>query len=195
MTESPSSPVPRSTRHILAVGTFLILAAIIIASAAYFLLVRSDATPPTPVASPPEPGVQDVLSRLSALETNLIVLPGEVAEAREDISRVLTGLEKLDSTVAGLSQKPACPVVSVAQPRKRDPKPAIATEPALPAQRLLSVDTWNGRPSIVLQDPDGQVRFATDGEVTSRGRYQVVPDGVRVDAGNGPAALLRPQEP
>jgi len=77
------------------------------------------------------------------------------------------------------THKPA----KVATPPVQLPPPP---PPPAPEERILSIDTWGGRPSIAIKGSDGKLRFVTEGDVTTKGRIGAA------HAATGAITIVRP---
>ncbi|WP_026259141.1 hypothetical protein [Uliginosibacterium gangwonense] len=75
-------------------------------------------------------------------------------------------------------RKPA----KVATPPVQLPPPP----PPAPEERILSIDTWGGRPSIAIKGSDGKLRFVTEGDATTKGRIGAA------HAATGAITIVRP---
>lgn len=192
---NPSQPLPhyipakRSGRGLLFLLGFLVL---VVAGASYYVVTvfipgQTQAVRPLPAVAPVDP----LLPRLASLNTRLDSLDKTLAELLSN-QRLLQSDMTL---VKGKLDRPA--LVAAATPpvvrTYRAPKPVAQPAPPVDATQLLSVDTWDNKPSIVLRGADGGVRFAQDGETTVQGRYSVGRGGaqsVRVERKDGTSSIL-----
>ena len=197
---NPSRPLPpyipakRSSRVWLYVLGLLVLA---VAGACYYVVTvflpgQTQAAKPLPAVTvgPSDP----LLPRLVSLNTRLDSVDKTLAELLAN-QRLLQSDMTL---VKGKLDRPA-PVAAATPPvvrtyrAPRAPKPVAQLTPPVDATQLLSVDTWDNKPSIVLRGADGGVRFAQDGETTAQGRYSVARGGaqsVRVERKDGTSSVL-----
>ncbi len=167
---------------------------------------------PAAVAPAPDPMMSPLSGQLTALNdqsramaATLTALSDKLQQLQTDLSAVK---DKLDHPAPAAGSQPAA---SRACPRRVSRSPArvptlSAVRPvsrpvarvAADDTRLLSVDTWDNRPSIVWRAGDGGVRFAHDGERTPAGRLEVSPldpsQSVRLVRPDGTSALLRARE-
>lgn len=163
------------------------------------------AAAPLPVAPAAAPDL--ALSQLTALAEQSRTLATTLATVSDKLQQLQTDVravkDKLDHPAPAADPTPA---VSRACPRRvsrspaRPPAPARRPVAAVAADntRLLSVDTWDNRPSIAWRAGDGAVRFAHDGETTPAGQLVVSPldpsQSVRIVRPDGTAAVLRARE-
>jgi hypothetical protein len=173
------------------------------------------ATAPTVAAALPAavaPAPDPMMSQLTALNdqsrsmaATLAALSDKLQHLQADVSAVK---DKLDHPAPAAGSQPAAsracprrvsrsparvPTLSAARPASR-PVARLAADDT----RLLSVDTWDNRPSIAWRAGDGGVRFAHDGERTPAGRLEVSPldpsQSVRIVRPDGTSAVLRTRE-
>jgi len=194
---NPSRPLPayipakRSGRVWLYLLGLLVLG---VAGACYYVVTvvlpgQTTAVKPLPAVTigPVDP----LLPRLASLNTRLDSVDKTLAELlanqrllQSDMTLVKS---KLDRPAPVANATPA--VVRT----YRAPKPVAQPTPPVDATQLLSVDSWDNKPSIVLRGADGGVRFAQDGETTAQGRYSVGRGGaqsVRVERKDGTSSIL-----
>lgn len=167
---------------------------------------------PIAVAPAPAPMMSPLSGQLTALNDQSRAMAATLAALSDKLQQLQTDLsavkDKLDHPAPAAGSQPAA---SRACPRRVSRSPArvptlSAARPAsLPVAhvaaddtRLLSVDTWDNRPSIAWRAGDGGVRFAHDGERTPAGRLEVSPldpsQSVRLVRPDGTSALLRARE-
>lgn len=167
---------------------------------------------PLAVAPAPDPMMSPLSGQLTALNdqsramaATLTALSDKLQQLQTDLSAVK---DKLDHPAPAAGSQPAasraCPrrvsrslarvsTAAAARPVSR-PVARVAADDT----RLLSVDTWDNRPSIAWRAGDGGVRFAHDGERTPAGRLEVSPldpsQSVRLVRPDGTSAVLRARE-
>jgi hypothetical protein len=177
---------------LIAFGLFAIVG-LLAAFAAYV----AHATPaPVPAEAPPDPvmvRLTAVGDHLNALDATLVRLVEAVRRIQADVGEIKTKL----NAPAPLSAPR--PVVFRPRPAARTtmPVPAVSAAPPADDPRLLSVDLWDGKPSVALRGADGRVHFAQDGETTAQGRLSVGPLGsqsVRLERRDGTTAVLHAVE-
>ncbi len=208
-TSTEAAPRRRSGRMVLILAG-LLAGATVLAALALFGPWQWPTNPTATVAAPlpaVAPAPDPALGQLAALSeqsrsmaTSLAALSDRLQQLQTDVRAVK---DKLDHPAPAADPTP---VVSRACPRRvtRSPArpPVSARRPVAPVAttdtRLLSVDTWDNRPSIAWRAGDGGVRFAHDGENTPAGRLAVSPldpaQSVRLVRPDGTSAVLRARE-
>lgn len=213
-TSTGAVPRRRSGRMVLLLAA-LLAGGTVLAALALFGPWQWPTNSPTAVAAPlpaVAPAPDPALSQLTALNeqshsmaATLAALSDKLQHLQADVTAVK---DKLDRPAPAAGSQPA---VSRACPRRvsRSPARVPALSAARPASRpvarlaaddtrLLSVDTWDNRPSIAWRAGDGGVRFAHDGERTPAGRLDVSPldpsQSVRIVRPDGSSAVLRARE-
>ena len=132
--------------------------------------VSAAGTTPTPVV--PAPSESEKLNaRLDQLEKAIAGLTGLITKLSSDFTAWTLAPHRKSQTVAGLD--PNTDTLISAPPKKRrkpvvhSPMPvAIATPPRTvpaPAPDVLSIDTWNGKASVVVRS-GATVQFMTEGD-------------------------------
>jgi hypothetical protein len=149
-------------------------------------------------AEPPEAAAPDPVT------VHLAALTERLATMDKRIAGLDSGQQQLQAGVVELKDKldkpaPVAPPPVIRHYPVRAPKPPPVPVPVTPPDntQLLSVDTWDDKPSIVLRAADGAVLFAQDGETTALGRFSVGRMGsqtVRVEHRDGSSALLHAAE-
>lgn len=186
----PYIPAKRSGRVWLYVLGLLVL---VVAGACYYVVAvflpgQTQAVKPLPAVATVDP----LLPRLASLNTRLDSVDKTLAELLAN-QRLLQS----DMTLVKSKLDRPAPVAAATPPvvrTYRAPKPVAQPTPPVDSTQLLSVDTWDNKPSIVLRGADGGVHFAQDGEATAQGRYSVARGGaqsVRVERKDGTSSVLQ----
>lgn len=137
-------------------------------------------------------GVEHALRELTQTVTRM--LDGQSA-MQADIAAIKERLDRQEQTVAA---SPARHVVT--HTARRVPKPAPVAPVAAPANpdpSVLSVDTWDGKPSVALRGHDGRVRFAGEGDRIATGLIGTAQPGnqtVTVQHSDGSTTTLSAKE-
>lgn len=98
--------------------------------------------------------VRDLTEKISASIDAQNTIQNDVAALRERLDQ--DAAERATAAKAAVAQR-------VALQRRHTVKPTPPPAPA-PSAAVLSVDTWGGKPSVVLRGPDGRVQFANTGD-------------------------------
>ena len=209
-TSTEAAPRRRSGRMVLVLAA-LLAGGTVLAALALFGPWQWPTNPTTGVAAPlpaaVAPAPDPALSQLTALAEQSRTMAASLATLSDQLQQLQTDVravkDKLDHPAPAADPTPA---VSRACPRRvtRSParQPVSARRPVAPVAtddtQLLSVDTWDNRPSIAWRAGDGSVRFAHDGENTPAGRLAVSPldpsQSVRLVRPDGTSAVLRARE-
>lgn len=168
-TAPSSTGLKRPTFRALSLAASLLLLTIVLAGYAYFSSVTADATPDTLPATP-APSQDAVIERLDRLEAMVQTLATQVSTsvaAQAAIAADVTTL-RLRSDAAA---EAAAAAASAAEARRaaaqqqRQRRVSRRTSTPAPAKlAVLSVDTWGGKPSVVIRDDAGKVNFLTLGD-------------------------------
>ena len=135
----------------------------------------------TPAVTPVPVDTAQNFAAIKVVEARLDDLSKQVGTLADDIKTLIAGHAQSKEQLAQLTERarntPA-PVVAAIRPvaprnqvaRAAPPKPAqLATvNPAVGSTNLVSVDLWNGTPSVAISE-GGSVRFMTPGDVTAQG--------------------------
>lgn len=131
-------------------------------------------------------------ARLSRLEQDMHDLKAIVVALQQN-NPVKVATPRIHHTEALPADADATPAPKRHVTRTR--KPAKVTTPPVqlppppppaPEERILSIDTWGGRPSIAIKGSDGKLRFVTEGDVTTKGRIGAA------HAATGAITIVRP---
>jgi hypothetical protein len=191
-TLQPSSAPRRTGRGwLIALGLFAIVGPL-----GAFAAYVAHATPaPVPAEAPPDP----VMVRLTAVGDHLNALDATLARLVEAVRRIQADVgeirTKLDSPAPVVAPRP--PVIRPRPVARTTTTPAVSAAPPPDEPRLLSVDLWDGKPSVALRGADGSVHFAQDGETTAQGRLSVGPlnsQSVRLARRDGTSTVLHAAE-
>lgn len=153
-----------------------------------------------PAAAPAEPSPDPVMVRLTAVGDHLNALDATLARLVEAVRRIQADVgeikTKLNTPAPVVTPHP---VVFRPRPVAQAPKPTpiASAVPPPDVPRLLSVDLWDGKPSVVLRAADGSVHFAQDGETTAQGRLWVGPldsQSARLARRDGTSTVLHAAE-
>jgi len=167
---SPSSdapaPIKRRLSRTSAIAGSLVLLVVVLAAFGYFSVI----TRPAPVALPaPEPVAQvpDVMvERLDRLESMVRDLTAKMIVSIDTQTAIAADVATLRLRAEAEAEKAAeaarqAEERRAAQQNRRAARPA---QSAAPKAAVLSVDSWGGKPSVVVRDSDGKVQFLTLGD-------------------------------
>lgn len=171
-TPSPSpadapTPIKRRLSRTSTIAGSLVLLVVVLAAFAYFTVI----TRPAPVALPaPEPVAQvpdAVVERLDRLETMVRDLTAKISLSIDTQTAIAADVATLRLRAEAEAEKAAeaarqAEERRAAQQNRRAARPAAQS--AAPKTAVLSVDSWGGKPSVVVRDGDGKVQFLTLGD-------------------------------
>lgn len=171
-TPSPSpadapTPIKRRLSRTSTIAGSLVLLVVVLAAFAYFTVI----TRPAPVALPaPEPVAQvpdAVVERLDRLETMVRDLTAKISLSIDTQTAIAADVATLRLRAEAEAEKAAeaarqAEERRAAQQNRRAARPAAQS--AAPKAAVLSVDSWGGKPSVVVRDGDGKVQFLTLGD-------------------------------
>jgi hypothetical protein len=128
---------------------------------------------PVPVAvpdAPEDPKLQEQLARLEARLDQLVAGFKATGYIKDTAGQDGAVLQLTDFLPHPSTVSPPAPVVVAPRPtalRKMVRRPVVADTPQKPSHQVLSVDMWDGRPSVVVGvagAPAGQVRVLQPGD-------------------------------
>lgn len=168
---SPSADAPAPIKRRLsrtgAIAGSLVLLVVVLAAFGYFSVI----TRPAPVALPaPEPVAQvpDVMmvERLDRLESMVRDLTAKMIVSIDTQTAIAADVATLRLRAEAEAEK-AAEAARQAEERRAAQQSRRAARPAqsaAPKAAVLSVDSWGGKPSVVVRDSDGKVQFLTLGD-------------------------------
>jgi hypothetical protein len=165
----PAAPIKRRVPRAAAIVGSLVMLAVVLAAFAYF----TASTRPAPAALPvPEPVAQVpdamIVERLDRLETMMLDLTAKIGISIDTQTAIAADVTTLrlradaEAEKAADAARAAAARSAAAQQNRRAAQPAARS--AKPNMAVLSVDSWGGKPSVVIRDGDGKVQFLTLGD-------------------------------
>jgi len=164
----PAAPIKRRVPRAAAIVGSLVMLAVVLAAFAYF----TASTRPAPAALPvPEPVAQvpdAMIERLDRLETMMLDLTAKIGISIDTQTAIAADVTTLrlradaEAEKAADAARAAAARSAAAQQNRRAAQPAARS--AKPNMAVLSVDSWGGKPSVVIRDGDGKVQFLTLGD-------------------------------
>ena len=129
--------------------------------------MASIATPPTP--SPATANTLASTTDQAAIHTAIDQLTTDFKSLSGRFDRVENDLASIKTTLAEQHTKAASEVRPVTRPRSlAKTKQAAAEKPTAPNIGLLSIDTWDGRPSVSVSQGQ-EIRFVNEGDALGNG--------------------------
>jgi hypothetical protein len=170
--DSFAQPPKRSKKPLLVFGIITGLA-----GAAYAALAAMSATSPDPSAAaappigtpaalpaPPAPVPPELSERLDAMQVSIKDLSAQITTSADKQSAMQTDV----AAIKAYYEKQEAAAQAAAARAKRaavvQRKPSAAQQQSTVAPVVLSVDTWDGKPSAVLRGLDGRLHFASTGD-------------------------------
>lgn len=160
------TPIKRRLSRTSAIAGSLVLLVVVLAAFAYFTVI----TRPAPVALPaPEPVAQvpDVMvERLDRMESMLRYLTAQITLSIDAQTAIAADVATLRLRAEAEAEKAAAAARQAEERRavQQNRRAARPAQSAAPKAAVLSVDSWGGKPSVVVRDSDGKVQFLTLGD-------------------------------
>jgi hypothetical protein len=145
--------------------------------------------PASPIGAPPAPSATIKSGAVTAVD--LTEIHESIAQLRTDLTTLAGRAEQMASEVASIktdlaehqAKGAAATEVSRVVPRRSlaKAKPTVADKPAAVIIGVLSVDTWDGRPSISVSQGQ-EIRFISEGDALPGGYVLKQADGRKQQA-------------
>jgi hypothetical protein len=173
MTTTPAmdaaAPVKRRVPRAAAIVGSLVMLAVVLAAFAYFSASTRPAPEPLPVPEPVAEVPDAMIDRLDRLETMMRDLTAKLVVSIDTQTAIAADVTTLrlradaEAEKAAEAARAAAARNAAVQQNRRTARPAARS--ATPTNMaVLSVDSWGGKPSVVIRDGDGKVQFLTLGD-------------------------------
>ncbi len=167
-TPDAAAPIKRRVPRAAAIVGSLVMLAVVLAAFAYFSASTRPAPEPLPVPAPVAEVPDAMIKRLDRLETMMRDLTAKVIVSIDTQTAIAADVTTLrlradaEAEKAAEAARAAAARSAAAQQNRSAARPAARS--ATPNIAVLSVDSWGGKPSVVIRDGDGKVQFLTLGD-------------------------------